>query len=414
MQAQDFQANDLFAQIQGLVQALTAERQAREAAEAADAAKSGLLTIVGHELRAPMEAVVAMAELLLDSELDAARRRNTETLVQSTRSLLSSLTEVVDFATLEDGEAELATERFDLHALVKSAATELQARACEKGLTTGVDMAANCPRFIIGDEARVRQVLMGLIEASLQSTSEGSIRLYVSINDAETPFTVRFDVTDTGAGLCAAERARLFQPMADTSRAGGKLGLPTARLLAEAMGGEAGCDSVSGQGSLYWFTFRAVTAAEETTAIEGEQNKPAASNGTLSGHVLVVEDNSVNRMLIGTYLDEFGLTYEVVGNGAAALMCLVARPYDLILMDTVLPDYAGLKIAKQIRALHAPSAEVPIVGIAARGAEDDNLAYVLAGINARVAKPIQGRALHAALVPFLAGKDEPVRAAKAS
>ena len=130
--------------------------------------------------------------------------------------------------------------------------------------------------------------------------------------------------------------------------------------------------------------------------------------------MLVVEDNSVNRMLIGTYLDEFGLTYEVVGNGAAALMCLVARPYDLILMDTVLPDYDGLKIAKQIRSLHAPSSEVPIVGIAARGAEDDNLAYVLAGINARVAKPIQGRALHAALVPFLAGKGEPVRAAKAS
>jgi CheY-like chemotaxis protein len=413
MQAQDFQANDLFAQIQGLVQALAAERQAREAAEADDAAKSELLTIVSRELCAPMEAVVAMAELVLDSELDAAQRRNSETLLQSARSLLSSLTEVTDFATLETGDAELATERFDLHALVKAAASELQARASAKGLTTGVDMAANCPRFIIGDEARVRQVLMGLIEAALQSTSEGSIRLYASINDAETPFTVRFDVTDTGAGLCAAERARLFQPMAHTSRAGGRLGLPIAQRLAEAMGGDVGCDSVLGQGSLYWFTFRAVEAKEESVT-QGDQEKTAASKGTLSGHVLVVEDNTVNRMLIGTYLDEFGLTYEVVDSGAAALMCLVARPYDLILMDTVLPDYDGLKIAKQIRALHAPSSEVPIVGIAARGAEEDNLAYVLAGINARVAKPIQGRALHAALVPFLAGKDEPVPVAKAS
>jgi signal transduction histidine kinase len=111
MQANDFQANDLFAQINGLVEALTAERQAREAMEAADAAKSGLLTIVGHELRAPMQAVVAMGELLLDSELDAAQRRNAEMLVQSAQRLLSSLTEVVDFAALESGEVDLETER---------------------------------------------------------------------------------------------------------------------------------------------------------------------------------------------------------------------------------------------------------------------------------------------------------------
>jgi len=413
MQANDFQANDLFAQIQGLVQALAVERQAREAAEAADTAKSDLLTIVGRKLRAPMEAVVAMGELLLDSELDAAQRRNTETLVQSARSLSSSLTEVVDFAALESGDVDLATERFDLHALVKSAASELQARAGAKGVTTGVDMAANCPRFIIGDEARVRQVLMGLIDASLQSTSEGSIRLYASVNDAETPFTVRFDVTDTGEGLSEAERATLFRPMADTSRAGGDLGLPIAQRLAEAMGGGAGCDSVPGQGSLYWFTFRSV-AAEEKNATQSDEDETVASKGTLSGHVLVVEDNTVNRMLIGTYLDEFGLTYEVAESGTTALMYLAARPYDLILMDTVLPDYDGLKIAKQIRSMRTSSSEVPIVGIAARDAKEDNLAYVLAGINGRVAKPIQGRALHAALVPFLAGKDEPVPVAKAS
>ena len=274
-------------------------------------------------------------------------------------------------------------------------------------------MTANCPRFIIGDEARVRQVLMGLIEASLQSTFEGSIRLFVSVNDAETPFTVRFDVTDTGAGLSEDERTNLFRPMAETSRAGGGLGLPIARRLAEAMGGDAGCDSAVGQGSLYWFTFRAV-AAEAENAPLGEQGKPAVSTGKLSGHVLVVEDNTVNSMLIGTYLGEFGLTYEVVGNGAAALMCLAARPYDLVLMDTVLPDYDGLKVAKQIRSMHVSSSEVPIVGIAARGAEKDDLAYVLAGINGRVAKPIQGRALHAALVPFLAAQDEPVPVAEAS
>jgi CheY-like chemotaxis protein len=130
--------------------------------------------------------------------------------------------------------------------------------------------------------------------------------------------------------------------------------------------------------------------------------------------VLVVEDNTVSRMLVGAYLQDFGLTYEMVDSGAAALMCLAARPYDLILMDTVLPDYDGLQMAKRIRSLHAPSSDVPVVALAAPGAKDDFQELVVAGVNARVAKPIQGRGLYAALVPFLPAKDDRVVVALAS
>ena len=420
MQAKDFQPEDLFAQIQGLVDRLEAERGARVAAEAADAAKANLLGIVGQELRPPMEAVAALGDKLLASPLNPAQRRDAEALTQSVRRLLGALGEVVDFVTLEMGEPELAVERFDLHALVKNAASVLQQRASAKGLTSGVDMAANCPRFIVGDEVRVRQVLMGLVEAALQYTSEGSVRLYVSVNDTQCPLTVRFDVTDTGAGFSASEQENLFKPSTDTLRAGGRLGLPVAARLAQVMGGALGCDSALGQGTLYWFTFKAV-AADDAAEAEAETpavaiDKPAAAAGPkqhktpgrLSGHLLVVEDNTVNRMLIGAYLDEFGLTYEMIDSGAAALMCLTARPYDLVLMDTVLPDYDGVQLAKRVRALHMPAAEVPIVALAARGTQDDGQELVAAGVNARVAKPIQGRALYAALVPFLATKDDNV------
>lgn len=421
MQAKDFQPNDLFSQIQGLVDQLEAERGARVAAEAADAAKTNLLTVVGQELRPPMEAVVATADRLLAGPLSAVQRRETETLGQSARRLLAALTEVVDLVTLETGEAELSVERFDLHALVKAAATALQARASAKGLTSGVDMAANCPRFIVGDAARVRQVLMGLIEAALQSTSEGSVRLFASVNDTKLPFTVRFDVTDTGPGLSEAEQKSLFEPSQDTARVGGRLGLPIARRLAEAMGGALGCDSALGHGTLYWFTFQAVVADDvaEDTADDTFPSLPVAAKasepktetksepkaqkapGRLAGHLLVVEDNTVNRMLIGAYLDEFGLSYEMVDTGAASLMCLSVRSYDLVLMDTVLPDFDGQQLAKRIRALHIPSGEVPVVALIAHGAKDDGQELIEAGVNARVTKPIQGRALYAALAPFL-------------
>ena len=401
MQASNFNMQDLFAQIQTLVDDLETERQARAVAEAAGAAKSHLLSIVSHELHAPMETIVSMADRVLAKPLGVSQRRQVETLAQSAQSLLAVLDEVLDFTKLETGEAELATERFDLHGLVRSVASEMQARGAQKGLTSGVDMGANCPRFVVGDETRVRQVLMSLIDMALQATPEGSVRLYLSVNDADDPMTVRFDVTDTSAGLSESEQERLFRPSAEAARNVGTLGLPLARRLAEAMGGEVGCDSALGQGSLYWFTFRAARAADDDTAptADGQDGTP---QGTLSGHVLVVEDNMVNRMLIGSYLDEFGLTYEMVETGAAAIMCVAARIYDLVLMDTTLPDYEGKQLTKRMRALPSPSCNVPIVALAALGASDDEQDYVADGMNARVAKPIQGRELHAALVPFLA------------
>jgi CheY-like chemotaxis protein len=299
---------------------------------------------------------------------------------------------------------------------------------------SGVDMADNCPRFIVGDAVRVRQVLMGLIEMALHSTNAGSIRLYASINEASYPITVRFDVTDTGEGFSPAEHAALFQPSADASRVGGGLGLPIARRLAEAMGGGLGCESAAGQGSLYWFTFQTVVADDMPHAqmagheaqvgiLEAANDdvpadlkptpEPRHKSGALSGHVLVVESNVVNRLLIGAYLEEFGLTHEVAETGTAALMCLSARTYDLVLMDTALPDYDGLQMAQRIRALQARSSEVALVALTAVSDEDNGQALVEAGVNARVAKPIQGRGLYAALVPFLPAQDEEV-VAKAS
>lgn len=424
MQLSDFQPENLFAQVQNLVDRLEDERQARVAAETASVAKASLLAIAGKELRQPMESVAVMAERILSGPLSPAQRRDADALAQSTQRLLGALTEVLDLNDLDSGDAELTVERFDLHALIKTAATVLQERAGAKGLMSAVDMAANCPRFIVGDEARVHQVLMDLIETALQSTAEGSIRLYASVNDADYPVTVRFDITDTGAGLNAAEKADLFEISAEMSCADRGLGLPLARKLAEAMGGVVGCESVLGQGTLYWFTFQTVVA-DDVVMDEDEDNvrplkaanddrpKPAdmpnakpSKKGALSGHVLVVEGNTVNRMLIGAYLEEFGLSHEMAETGTAALMCLASRTYDLVLMDTALPDFGGIQMAQRIRVLQAPSAQVPLVALTAQPEKDHGRQFIEAGVNARVAKPIQGKALYAALVPFLPAKDD--------
>ena len=401
MRPEDFRPDDLFAQIQSLVDALQAERQAREAAEGADKAKSELLAVASHELRTPIGAIISMAELLLASPLDNTQKRYAVTLQQSAKSLLAVLNDILDFSQLETGRCELASAPFDLHDLVHSVAGGLQARANDKGLTSGVDIGASCPRLIKGDAARVRQILEILVDNALKFTTEGSVRLHASARETSGKLMLRFDVTDTGAGLGKGELKRLFKPVAQGDRYSGTgLGLSIARRLAELMGGEIACESVPGQGSLFFVTIPALRVATgKSAAREAREAQPA---GALSGHILVVEDNAVNRMLISAYLDEFGLSYEMVESGAAAIMCLASKTYDLVLMDIMMPELDGIETTKRIRKLQGPSAEVPIVALTAKAPSDDGVDYLAAGLDAYVAKPIRGRELYATLAPFLA------------
>jgi CheY-like chemotaxis protein len=444
MRPEDFKGDDLFAQIQNLVERLAAERRLRETAEAADKAKSELLATTGHELRAPIESVVALIRLLSASPLDPAQRRYTDMLAQAARSLLWVIDDIFDLTYLEAGRLELDRAAFDLHTMLDEVWSVLQAHAGDKGLTSGVDIGASCPDLVIADEARIRQVLMSLIDTALKETTEGSVRLHASAIDVNGLWRLRFDVTNTGRGHSRSERAQLFAPMlkvpsATADRPGGTgLELAIARKLAALMGGEVGCDSAVGKGSLYWFTLDAEHVAEESLEAEplllseplaaeplaieplllseplaaellATESKPEPEpQAKLSGHVLVVEDNAVNRMLIATYLDEFGVSHDMVASVGTAILNLASKHYDAVLMDVMMPDLDGVEAARRIRALRAPAAEVPIVALVS-AKKGDRGVYLSAGMDAYVSKPIRGRELYRVLAPFLAkdAGDEP-------
>ncbi len=429
MRPEDFEPGDLFTQIHNLVERLAAERRAREAAEGAERSKSELLAMIGHELKAPVETLSSVSELLRLSPLDPAQRRYTEMIAQSSQSLRGVIGDIGDLTKLEAGRLELAPAEFDLHAMIREVGQALQARASAKGLTSGVDIGASCPQLVVADECRIRQVLTTLLDASLSSTLEGSVRLHASALDVNGRWRLRFDVTDTGRGYGTAERARLFTPVlkvqsaASASREGSGLELAIARKLALLMGGEVGCDSAPGKGSLYWFTLAAGHAGQAFSAARPEQREPAALDepvlelaeveavatasaqeaerqAKLQGHLLVIENNAVNRMLIAAYLDEFGVSYEMVGTGAAALLSLAAKRYDLVLMGMKMPDLDGIEATKRIRALQTPSGEVPIVALVSVKSGDRG-AYLAAGMDAYVSKPVRGRELYRVLARFL-------------
>jgi CheY-like chemotaxis protein len=412
MKMEAFRQDDPSDQIQRLAAALAAEREARERAEAADKAKSVLLAVVSHELRTPMGAVISMSELLLGGALDGTQRRYAETLNQSARSLLTVLNDLLDFSKLEAGRVELDVVPFDLHALIESTGRELRARANDKGLKSGVHVGMSCPRGVRGDAARLRQVLANLIDNAIKFTAHGSVHLHVNAGETDGKLILRFDVTDTGIGLSEEQKERLFQPYVQADRAvarqygGTGLGLSIARRLVELMKGEIGCESLLGQGSLFWFTIPTTRAAAPAAS-------EARDKGGLSGHVLVVEDNAVNRMLIGAYLEEFGLTHEMVGDGTEALARLEANDYDLVLMDIMMPGLDGVEATRGIRKLEGSRAEVPIVALTAHAMKGDREDYLAAGMDGYVSKPIRGRELFAALKPYLsADEDEPLVAVR--
>ena len=403
MQPQDFRPDDLFARIEGLVETVDAERRLRERAEAADRAKSDLLAVVSHELRTPMGAVISMSELLLNGPLDPTQRHYAETLQQSAKSLLTVLNDILDYSKLEAGRFELDHAVFDLHELVRSVGSELQARARQKGIEGVVNIGPSCPRFVAGDASRVRQVLTNLVDNAVKFTSAGSVRLHANAGEAGGKLKLRFDVTDTGIGFGEFQKQRLFQPYAQAAHSasqfgGTGLGLSIAKRLIELMEGEIGCESAPGQGSLFWFTIPAERA-------ETAPSKETQPSGTLTGHVLVVEDNAVNRMLIGAYLEEFGLTYDVVENGAQALKQLAAKDYDLVLMDIMMPELDGVDTTKRIRKMGGEAGEVPIVALTAHAMKGDREDYLAAGMDGYVSKPIRGRELFGALKPYLSDDD---------
>ena len=402
MQPEDFRPDDLFGQIESLVEALEVEREARERAEAADRAKSDLLAVVSRELSAPMDALISMAELLLVSQLDGSQRRYAETLERSARGLRAVLNDILDFARLEAGRCDLSIAPFDLHELIKTAGGSLQAKAEEKALASGVHVGMSCPRYVKGDAARLNQILANLIDNAVKFTERGSVKLHVNAGETYGKLTLRFDIIDTGVGLSEGEVRRLFQPYVQVERTrqpgGTGLGLFIARRLVELMGGEIGCESARGQGSLFWFTIPTERVARATAT-------GAQANGRLSGHVLAVEDNAVNRMLISAYLEEFGLTYELAASGAEALERLQTNPYDLVLMDIVMPELDGVETTRRIRKMRSPVGEIPIIALTAHTTKDDRQDYLAAGLDAYVSKPIRGRELYAALQPYLAPEE---------
>ncbi|MBP7665756.1 MAG: response regulator [Burkholderiaceae bacterium] len=387
--------------------------RAKAQAEAANEAKSRFLATMSHEMRTPLNGVLGMIHLLLGSALNPRQRQQALLIRSSGESLLAVLNDILDLSKIEAGRMDLELRPFHLGDTVRDVASLLSERAEARGLALQLNLPADLPKRLVGDASRLRQVLLNLVGNALKFTERGGVT--VTLQHAPRPddrVALTLQVRDTGIGIAPDVQARLFTrfTQADSSTArrygGTGLGLAICREIVALMGGSIGVDSAPGQGSCFTVQLvlaRAPDAADAAAVlVTGHEPAAPASAPLPPLRLLAAEDNSVNQILIKALAEGWGHPCDVVANGIEAVAQVQAATYDVVLMDIQMPEMDGETAARAIRALPGPVGRIPIIAMTANVMPEQRASYLAAGMDAVVSKPVEARALLAALQQVMA------------
>ncbi|ANM32325.1 hypothetical protein ABI59_17345 [Acidobacteria bacterium Mor1] len=393
--------------LQDLERTIEELRVAKTVAEEASFAKGRFVATISHELRTPLNGIIGTLDCLLDTELGDEQQELADIMRGSSSALLAIVNDVLDLSKIEAGAMTLEKVPFDLLVLAGEVRDMFRATARAKGIALRIDLARDLAGLRRGDPARLRQVLANLLSNAVKFTAKGHVELRIYPGPGDH---IAFSVTDTGIGIPESALERIFEQFrqADDSTTrcygGTGLGLSICKELIGLMGGAFSVDSEVGVGSKFHFEVplpadTSIQSVEEQAQLAGDEVLPFR-------HVLVVDDNPINRVVAQKTLARLGIETTVAVDGDEAIHLIASRSFDLVFMDCSMPHMDGFQATRVIRSMSGACSRVPIVAMTALVTDDARRRCLDAGMNDFLAKPIQLEAIRRSL-HRLAERSEP-------
>jgi signal transduction histidine kinase/ActR/RegA family two-component response regulator len=384
------QTNDRLTQeISERQRAETALDEALAKAQRADRAKSDFLTMMSHDLRTPMNGIIGTIDLLKDSPLEEGQRALTAVLEGSANNLLELLNDILDLSRVERGTLRVEPLAVDLRVHAEKLLEPLRLRAGAKGIGLQLVTCDGLDKLRLADPLRLGQILGNLVHNAIKFTRAGVVTVRITRGEGTQ---VHYRVEDTGVGVTDEQRSALFLPFGRAQKkiaehyGGAGLGLSIAHALVQRLGGTIGIAESAGGGATFWFDLPLAFAEDQTIP---PRQPVELANDQLKLHVLLVEDNPINQRVATWLLDKLGCTYGTADDGEQALEQMALEPYDVVLMDCMMPRLNGLDCTARIRASDQPWATTPIIALTANVMKGEKERCLAAGMDYYLAKPIR-------------------------
>jgi len=383
---------------------------AKNSAEMATRAKTSFLAMMSHEIRTPLNGVLGIHGLLKETKLDEDQQQLLATASESGQSLLAIINDLLDFSKLEAGKFEIENKPFNIRDLVTSVINLIQPHADDKNLKLNYEIDEMIPQLLMGDAARIRQILLNLSWNAIKFTPKGKVDILI---ETRTNDVISFSVKDTGIGIAPEKHEDLFSEFSTidasySSRFGGTgLGLAICKALVENMNGEIGLSSNPGKGSKFWFNLALEACEAPKDSFESlEKTTERFPSGLSQVRVLIAEDNKTNQLITSRYLKHFGCEFEIANNGMEAVEKVMMHDFDIILMDISMPELNGYEATAKIRSIadHKKST-LPIIAFTAYASKEDQQKILDAGMDGFIPKPFSRQHLVNVILDNLELKD---------
>ena len=366
--------------------------------------KEYFLVNMSHEIRTPMNAILGFARYLQESLKDPDQLESIKMIIKSGDHLLVTLNDILDFANIETGEISFVCLPFNLRDSIQSICMLMESKARIKGVGLSYTLDKNIPDAIYGDSIRLSQIILSLTSNAIKFTESGGVSIFVrTISDQEDQILIEFNVKDSGIGIPSSKQEEIFNPFEQGSNhmkrkfGGIGIGLSIVKHLVTLMGGEIKVKSIQNEGSEFYFRmsfFKANAGGKWETSANDPSKGILESEVGKGISVLVVEDNTINQLLVIKLLQKKGYQTTVAENGKIALHKYNQVDFDIILMDLQMPEMDGYETTIHIRNLDSYKKNIPIVAMTAHTIKGESEKCLEIGMNAYISKPFQATELY--------------------